>query len=143
MLKDLHRAASLAQAAEITVSLKDHSGTLTDATDSTLDLLKELNHPNLFTYWSQPPISQTPRLSPNCTRFFRGSAHCMFFIGRPTAPIGLCWLRASISGAGIWRPCRATSDVPLSWSSSKDDFSVHRPFLQDAQTLKDLIASLP
>lgn len=71
---DLRRVAEIARTARITVSLEFHNGTLTDTADSALQLLREVGHPNLFTYW-QPPINQgTPdaaadllRVSPHLT----------------------------------------------------------------------------
>lgn len=54
---DLRRIAALAAAARIGVSLEFHNGTLTDTAPSTLQLLTEVNHPNLATYW-QPPLEQ-------------------------------------------------------------------------------------
>ena len=54
---DLRRIATLAAAARIGVSLEFHNGTLTDTASSTRQLLDEVGHPNLSTYW-QPPLEQ-------------------------------------------------------------------------------------
>jgi len=54
---DLRRIAALAATARIGVSLEFHNGTLTDTGPSTLQLLADVNHPNLSTYW-QPPLEQ-------------------------------------------------------------------------------------
>lgn len=47
--------AEQASQAGIAVAFEFHRNTLTDTLDSTLDLLKRANHPNLGTYW-QPPV---------------------------------------------------------------------------------------
>jgi sugar phosphate isomerase/epimerase len=54
---DLRRIATLAAAVRIGISLEFHNGTLTDTGPSTLQLLTDVNHPNLSTYW-QPPLEQ-------------------------------------------------------------------------------------
>ena len=52
---DIVRCASLAAEKGITLSLEYHANTLTDTFASTMQLLEEANHPNLYTYW-QPPL---------------------------------------------------------------------------------------
>ncbi len=47
--------ADMAQEQGIRVSYEYHGNTLTDTTESSLRLLQEVNHPNIYTYW-QPPI---------------------------------------------------------------------------------------
>jgi sugar phosphate isomerase/epimerase len=54
---DLNRIAAMAAGQRITISLEFHNGTLTDTADSTVRLLHEVAHPNLFTYW-QPPLDR-------------------------------------------------------------------------------------
>ncbi|MBI5380732.1 MAG: sugar phosphate isomerase/epimerase [Opitutae bacterium] len=56
---DLRRIAGLAAAQRISISLEFHANTLTDSVDSTLRLLTEVNHPNVYNYW-QPIIGQAP-----------------------------------------------------------------------------------
>ncbi|HEU0207030.1 MAG TPA: TIM barrel protein [Pseudolysinimonas sp.] len=51
----LRDAADSAADAGIELGTEFHSGTLTDTTSSAADLVREIGHPNLRTYW-QPPI---------------------------------------------------------------------------------------
>lgn len=58
VVQDLRRVADLAAASRVTVSLEFHGGTLTDTNDSALQLLREADHANVFTYW-QPLLEMT------------------------------------------------------------------------------------
>jgi len=55
IISDIVRCAALAAEKGITLSLEYHANTLTDTFESTVTLLEEANHPNLYTYW-QPPL---------------------------------------------------------------------------------------
>ncbi len=57
VVADLRRISALAATAGVGVAMEFHNGTLTDTGPSTLQLLAEVNHPNLSTYW-QPPLDQ-------------------------------------------------------------------------------------
>ncbi len=57
VVADLRRIAALAAAARVGVSLEFHNGTLTDTAPSTVQLLAEVDQPNLSTYW-QPTLEQ-------------------------------------------------------------------------------------
>lgn len=48
---DLRRVAGLAARAGVRVATEFHGGTLTDTNESTNQLLLEVDHPNLYTYW--------------------------------------------------------------------------------------------
>ncbi len=52
---DICRVADLAAAHNITISLEYHGNTLTDTNASAQQILREIDHDNLFTYW-QPPV---------------------------------------------------------------------------------------
>lgn len=51
----LHKACEGAVVAGMTVSLEYHGGTLTDTLDSTLRLVREVDHPALRLYWQPAP----------------------------------------------------------------------------------------
>jgi len=51
IIQELRRIADLAAKARITISLEFHGGTLTDTNESASQLLVEVDHPNVFTYW--------------------------------------------------------------------------------------------
>lgn len=57
--EDLRRIAERAAASNVRVTLEFHSGTLTDTTDSTVQLLRDVGHANLTTCW-QPPVDLGP-----------------------------------------------------------------------------------
>ncbi len=51
---DIVRCADLAKKAGVTLSLEYHGNTLTDTLASTLQLLDEAKHDNVFSYWQAP-----------------------------------------------------------------------------------------
>jgi 3-dehydroshikimate dehydratase len=51
VVADLRRIAGLAAKAGVRVATEFHGGTLTDTNESTNQLLLEVDHPNLYTYW--------------------------------------------------------------------------------------------
>ena len=51
VIEDLRRIAGLAAQVGVTISTEFHGGTLTDTNESANQLLVEVDHPNLFTYW--------------------------------------------------------------------------------------------
>ncbi|HEY3298092.1 MAG TPA: TIM barrel protein [Armatimonadota bacterium] len=55
IVNESRRIGGMAHAAGICVSYEFHLKTLTDTNDSTLKLLKAVNHPAIKTYW-QPPV---------------------------------------------------------------------------------------
>ncbi len=54
---ELRRIATMAAGADIQIGMEYHYNTLTDSLESTLDLLKAVDHPNLTTYW-QPWVDR-------------------------------------------------------------------------------------
>ncbi|RPH61044.1 MAG: sugar phosphate isomerase/epimerase [Chloroflexi bacterium] len=58
IVRDGQRSVELASAAGLSISLEFHPDTLTDTPQSTLKLLREIGHPNVFSYW-QPPLDGT------------------------------------------------------------------------------------
>jgi sugar phosphate isomerase/epimerase len=137
---DIHRAATLAQFANITLSLERHDGTLTDATTSTLTLLNQLNHPNLFTYW-QPALdlSHADALAELNTLLPRLSAiHVFHWIPSATDRLRL------VDGITQWRDYLSAlptnSRIPALMEFVQDDSE--EVFLNDARVFKDLVNSL-
>ena len=57
VVKKSREIASLAAEKNIKIAFEYHGGTLTDDNEKALKLLKEIDHPNIYTYW-QPPIKQ-------------------------------------------------------------------------------------
>ena len=55
IVRELQRIGDLASRARVSVSLEYHRGTLTDTDDSANQLLVEVDHRNVFTYW-QPQV---------------------------------------------------------------------------------------
>ena len=53
--EDLHRAGSQAQEHGFRISIEFHANSLTDSPASALQLMQEIDHPNVFLYW-QPPV---------------------------------------------------------------------------------------
>ena len=55
VVEDLRRIGDLSQAAGIRVACEFHNGTRTDSTASALQLMKEVDHPNVGMYWQPKP----------------------------------------------------------------------------------------
>ncbi len=60
VVRDLQTACSVAEQFGITVSLEFHGGTLTDTLGSTLQLIDEVDRPNLKVYWQPVPDRPHP-----------------------------------------------------------------------------------
>ncbi len=58
VVRDGQGVADQAQAVGLSISLEFHPDTLTDTPQSTVWLLKEIDRPNVFSYW-QPPLDGT------------------------------------------------------------------------------------
>jgi len=58
VIEDAQRVTDLAKKRDLIISLEHHNNTLTDTTDSTLDLLKAVNSPHFRTYWQPPHIAK-------------------------------------------------------------------------------------
>ena len=57
VVDDSRRIADLAAAAGIRVAYEFHGGTLTDTNESAIALLRQVDHPNIYTYW-QPAVGK-------------------------------------------------------------------------------------
>lgn len=55
VVRDAQRVGELATAAGLEIALEYHRNTLTDTSESTLQLLNDVDHPAVRTYW-QPPV---------------------------------------------------------------------------------------
>jgi 3-dehydroshikimate dehydratase len=58
IVAELRRIADLAARQSVSISLEYHGGTLTDTNESAAQLLREVDHPNVYTFW-QPPNGQS------------------------------------------------------------------------------------
>ena len=56
-VKDAQRIGDLAAKARISISFEYHVATLTDTNESASQLLAEVNHPNVYSFW-QPPVGE-------------------------------------------------------------------------------------
>jgi sugar phosphate isomerase/epimerase len=58
IVEDLARCCDLANQRQVTIATEFHAGTLTDDTGSCLALIREVDRPNMRTFW-QPPNGMT------------------------------------------------------------------------------------
>lgn len=58
VISDAIRIAKLAKEEKIDIAFEYHDNTLTDTIDSALQLIKEINQPNVYLYW-QPPVGMS------------------------------------------------------------------------------------
>lgn len=61
VVEDSNRISEMAQKKNIKIAFEFHGNTLTDTYQSTVELLKKVDHPNLYTYW-QPPVGMEQSL---------------------------------------------------------------------------------
>lgn len=59
IVRQTQRIASLAAEAKITISFEYHRNTMTDTSVSAVQLLKEVDHPNVFSLWQPSAVSST------------------------------------------------------------------------------------
>ncbi|MEO6876665.1 MAG: TIM barrel protein [Opitutaceae bacterium] len=137
---DLRRIAGLAAAASVGVSLEFHNGTLTDTAESTRQLLAEVNHPNLSTYW-QPPIDlDTAPCVQDLQSLLPKLTHVHVYHWRPASTERL----PLAAGAERWRRFlevaeTAAGDRYALLEFVEDDAPAN--FLRDAATLKSWLKS--
>jgi len=103
VIEDARRIAVLAHAAGITVSFEYHRNTLTDTNASAHQLLEEVGHPNVRTYW-QPPVAMSPAeclKGLDAASDYLSNAHV--FQWAATSLTATADRRPLAEGAGVWR----------------------------------------
>jgi sugar phosphate isomerase/epimerase len=134
VVAESRRIATMSAAHRISVAYEYHGQTLTDANESAMRLLEEVDHPNLFTFW-QPPnqTNQATRMAgleailPKLTNI-----HVFYWeSSRNRFPLA--------EGASIWLPFlqtirRTGRDHYASLEFVQNDDLEN--FLRDAETLK-------
>ena len=139
VVADLRRIATLSAAARIGVSLEFHNNTLTDTGLSTLQLLAEVNHPNLSTYW-QPPLNQdTTAGLADLHSLLPRLTHVHVYHWRPASTVRL----PLADGGARWR-----SFLELAATAPGDRYAMLEfvegdapaSFLRDAATLKNWLS---
>ena len=84
VVDDSRRVADAAAEAGIRVAYEFHRNTLTDTTDSTLDLLRAVSHPDLGSYWQPPRELSEAELQGSLTRVLPHLANLHVFHWGPT-----------------------------------------------------------
>jgi sugar phosphate isomerase/epimerase len=139
VVADLRRISTLAATVGVGVSLEFHNGTLTDTGPSTVQLLAEVNHPNLSTYW-QPPLDQDTAA---------GLADLRSLLPRLTHVHVYHWRPGSIErlplaeGAGRWRSFLDLAATAAGGRCAMLEFvegDAPASFLRDAATLKSWLS---
>jgi sugar phosphate isomerase/epimerase len=141
VVADLIRVCDLASRSSITIGLEFHSGTLTDDIASCLDLIRQVNRPNLKSFW-QPPngmiesqaLDTLGQLTPHL-----GNIHVFHWWPDPRARLPLA------DGAARWRKYlkQAGADGVRRFASLEfvrgDDVE---QFKRDAATLRALLTEI-
>lgn len=101
VISDLQRIGTEAAAANVRVALEWHGGSLTDRLDSTVRLMEEVQHSNVWLYW-QPAtgIDEAARLA-GLTQVLLRVANVHVFHWRPTP--GGQDRRPLVEGAAVWQ----------------------------------------
>jgi 3-dehydroshikimate dehydratase len=137
---ELRRIATQAAEADIQIGLEYHYNTLTDSLESTLNLLKAVDHPNLTTYWQpwfdrdrQAILDEIPQLLP-----YLSNLHVYSWESTDTG-----WNRLALSDkSDFWtealsRADQAPGDRWAILEFVRDDKP--EQFLHDATTLREMI----
>lgn len=137
---DLRRIAHRASAAKRTISLEFHNNTLTDTAESAAQLLAEVAHPNVFTYW-QPPLDLD---TAGCIAGLRLVApkltHLHVYHWRPASVDRL----PLADGAERWQQFLAVAQSLPGERYAMLEFVEHdapESFLRDAATLREWLKS--
>lgn len=99
IIRNMRRLADIAAREHIATAFEWHGGTLTDTTDSALELLRAIEHPNVGTLW-QPPVDMSIE---GCVNAIRRAApyirniHVFSWNGTQRLPLA--------EGAEKWHAC--------------------------------------
>lgn len=141
VIDDLRRISELARAKNIIVSCEYHANTLHDTAAATIASLKDVNHPNLRTYWQvghgQPletGVSEIKQLAP-----WLGHVHVFHWFPDHTKRHPLA------AGRENWQAyLHALNSVPGDRFAMLEFVLDDKPesFLADAATLKEMLSQL-
>lgn len=138
---DCRRIAELAAAARVGIVLEFHSGTLTDTTASTVQLLHDVAHPNLTTCW-QPPVDLRP---PECLaglQQLRGQLANLHVFQWKQSTIER---RPLSEGTAVWRDYLAAAKTAAGDRYALLEFveqDAPENFLRDAAVLREWLAQV-
>lgn len=138
----LRDCAATAATRHITVSLEYHRNTLTDTLASTTELLREIDHPNCFSYWQPIPeistddaVAEVRQLSPALSHFHVFHWHA----GNVRQPLA--------DAEAFWRTAFAAA-TPGNWSRQRYAFLEFvrdddpTQFVNDAAVLNRILGGL-
>ena len=138
--EDTRRIAELAANVNVRVAFEFHGNTLTDTTESAVDLLRRVHHPNLFSYWQPPRGWDEGRLEESLRTILPHLQNLHVFAWtddgtrRPLAEGSERWQRLfrQLQGERLPPQCYAMLEFVRNDDPSQ--------FLEDAATLKRLLA---
>ena len=145
IVADLRSMADAAAAHSITVSIEVHRNTLTERLQDTVDLLKQVDHSNLFTYWQPVPGRSTAERLTEITSLapWLGHVHVFHWIpadeGDERRPLA--------EGLPLWAPIINAWQTAPHWSQPRlamlefvanDDVE---QFEQDMRALRQLCSA--
>ena len=142
VVKQSRRLAAAAEERGIKVAYEFHPNTLSETLEGTLDLLRAVEHPNLYTYW-QPPnnTSLDQRLGQIAALKNRLLyVHVFQWEDAPEPP----YVRQPLAeGSEVWSTCLAAADEPGTERYALLEFvrdDDPEQFLQDAATLNSWLS---
>ena len=139
------KAVDVAAARGLTTSLEFHVGTLTETAASTLALLAEVDHPDLFTYWQPLPSLDDNEAVAELVRVTRRLSHLHVY----NWGTGFTDRYPLAEGASLWNPAFAAVPDDGMWTTADRDrwaFLEYVPdddpaqLADDAATLRDWLA---
>jgi sugar phosphate isomerase/epimerase len=140
IIEESRRIGDMAAAADISVSYEFHGGTLTDTNESGCRLLREVCHPNVYTFWQPPNSEQLTYCLAGLQALLPRLTHVHVFHWWPTASDRRTLAEGRDRWAQYLRTIRTTGrDHFASLEFVRDDSP--DAFLEDAQTLRHWLAS--
>ncbi|NMB96321.1 MAG: sugar phosphate isomerase/epimerase [Clostridiaceae bacterium] len=135
-ITDARRIGQMALEQGVKIAFEYHANTLTDTSETAYRLLKETNHPNIYTYW-QPPVGMTKeecieglnKIIPWLT-----NVHTFYWVNRARRPLE--------EGIDVWIDYmkvikQAKGDRYSMIEFVKDD--TPEQFLKDSEALKKIV----
>ena len=140
IIEESRRIADVAAAANVSISYAFHGGTLTDTNESACRLLREVDHPNVYTFWQPPNGEQPAYCLAGLQALLPRLTHVHVFHWWPTASDRRPLAEGRDRWAQYLRAIRATGrDHFASLEFVRNDSL--NAFLEDAQTLRHWLVS--
>lgn len=139
VIEDLRRISRMAAQVGVTISTEFHAATLTDTNESASQLLVEVDHPNLFTYWQPHNGEVTAECVTGLRAVLPRVSNIHVFHWWPTSAERHALADGEARWAEFWRELKPLSGERFAMLEFVKDDSPEA-FLRDARTLASWLA---